>query len=185
MAQSAAQMRFEASPRPSGTGLRVSPTGLADPWRPARQPCGACSERSPGGPGRLPRWPCPLPSSPGEAKEVQPRGSPGRDPGQPYRGPWGLLSGGRVTFSGIENKPVTAISNRNAQQPARQLFGGQAPQYCGGRDVFSGNENKRLTAVSNRNTNERRNAATLSKSSTSKFLIATKLHVSEEKAKRE
>jgi hypothetical protein len=145
-------------------------------------------------------------------REVQPRGSPGRDPGQPYRGPRGPFSGDKDAFRGNENKSLTAISNRNTQQPARQrfggrdaekqvseafrgpskrteparkLFGGQAPQYCGGRDVFSGIENKRLTAFSNRNTNESRKLATLSKSTISNFLIATKWHCSEEKAKRE
>jgi hypothetical protein len=44
-------------------------------------------------------------------------------------------------------------------------------------------ENKRLTAFSNRNSNDSRKLATLSKSTTSNFLIATKLHVSEQKAK--
>jgi hypothetical protein len=76
-----------------------------------------------------------------------------------------------------------------------------APQYCGGlgrplsdgslprrslaESVLRGNENKPLRAISNRNTNERRNAATLSTSTTFNFLIATKMHFSEEKAKRE
>ncbi len=52
-------------------------------------------------------------------------------------------------------------------------------------DAFTGNENKPLRAGSNRNSNERRKLATHSKNKRSHFLIATKLHVSEEKAKRE
>ncbi len=70
-----------------------------------------------------------------------------------------------------------ALSNPNAFEVARQ--------YCGERDVFAGTENKPLTAISNRNTNERRKRPTLSESTTSNFLIATKMHFSEEKAKSE
>jgi hypothetical protein len=54
-----------------------------------------------------------------------------------------------------------------------------------GKPVFTGTENKPLTAISNRNSNDSRKLATHSQSITSDFLIATKLHVSEEKAKRE
>jgi hypothetical protein len=52
-------------------------------------------------------------------------------------------------------------------------------------DAFRGNENKPITAISNRNSNDSRKLATLSEPTTSHFLIATKLHISEEKAKRE
>jgi hypothetical protein len=58
-------------------------------------------------------------------------------------------------------------------------------QYFGGRGNLNGNENKPLTALSNRNSNDSRKLATPSEPITSNFLIATKLHVSEEKAKRE
>jgi hypothetical protein len=58
-----------------------------------------------------------------------------------------------------------------------------ARQYCGGKDAFRGTENKLLRAFSNRNSNDSRKLATLSEPATSKFLIATKMHVSEEKAK--
>jgi hypothetical protein len=54
-----------------------------------------------------------------------------------------------------------------------------------GKAIFGGNEYKPLRAISNRNSNDSRKRATFSESTTSKFLIATKMHVSEEKAKRE
>jgi hypothetical protein len=54
-----------------------------------------------------------------------------------------------------------------------------------GNPVLRGNENKSLRAISNRNSNDSRKLATLSEPTTSQFLIATKLHFSEEKAKRE
>jgi hypothetical protein len=137
-----------ASPIPGG------PAGLCRGCR-ATKARGRVSSKMPGllttpagwlgGSGRLPR--CLVHAACLQAKEVQPRGSPGRDPGQPYRGPWDPLSGGRYTFRGNENKPLTAISNRNS--------------------------------------NDSRKRATLSEPTTSKFLIATKTHLSEEKAKRE
>jgi hypothetical protein len=58
-------------------------------------------------------------------------------------------------------------------------------RYLGREGHFRGNENKPLTAISNRNSNDSRKLATLSESTTSNFLIATKMHISEEKAKRE
>jgi hypothetical protein len=61
--------------------------------------------------------------------------------------------------------------------PAHQLFGGS--------DTLRGNENKPLRAGSNRNTNERRKRVKTLESMVYEFLIATKLHVSEEKAKSE
>ncbi len=67
----------------------------------------------------------------------------------------------------------------------RPLSGGTLPRRSLAGSVLRGNENKPLRAISNRNTNERRNTATLSKSTTFNFLIATKMHFSEEKAKRE
>jgi hypothetical protein len=60
-----------------------------------------------------------------------------------------------------------------------------AGQYCGRKDAFRGNENKPIRAHSNRNSNDSRKRATHSESTTSDFLIATKMHLSEEKAKRE
>ncbi len=51
--------------------------------------------------------------------------------------------------------------------------------------IFFGAVRTGDSTISNRNTNERRNAATHSEPITSQFLIATKMHFSEEKAKRE
>jgi hypothetical protein len=65
----------------------------------------------------------------------------------------------------------------NNAEPARPL--------SGGGHTFTGTENKPLTAISNRKSNDSRKLATLSESMTSQFLIATELHVSEEKAKSE
>jgi hypothetical protein len=76
-------------------------------------------------------------------------------------------------------------SNPNTLEPARQLFAGPGRPLSGGRDAFRGNENKTLTAFSNRNSNDSRKLATLSEPTTSHFLIATKTHFSEEKAKSE
>jgi hypothetical protein len=78
-------------------------------------------------------------------------------------------------------------------QPVRPLSGGSLPRRSLAGlpraqprgDTFTGKENKPLTAISNRNSNDSRKPATLSESMTSDFLIATKLHVSEEKAKSE
>jgi hypothetical protein len=71
--------------------------------------------------------------------------------------------------------------------PSRPLSGsgGSLPASIVAGDAFRGNENKPLRAISNRNSNDSRKLATLSESTISNFLIATKLHVSEEKAKRE
>jgi hypothetical protein len=112
------------------------------------------------------------------------------------------------TLRADKNKPVRAtreagarifaLSNPNTRrlvwrawppsfwrQPASPTAGGPARQHCGGRDTFTGTENKPLTAISNRNSNDSRRRTTLSESTTSNFLIATKMHVSEEKAKSE
>ncbi len=78
-----------------------------------------------------------------------------------------------------------ALSNPNSLEPASPIAGGPTRQYRGERDVFTDTENKPLTPISNRNTNERRKLTTPSKSTISKFLIATRMHVSEEKAKSE
>jgi hypothetical protein len=99
-----------------------------------------------------------------------------------------------------------ALSNPHTRrlawrEPAYQLFRGSASPMAGGSlprrslaglpraeprgDTFRGNENKPLRAFSNRKSNDSRKLATLSKSMTSKFLIATKMHLSEEKAKSE
>ncbi len=69
--------------------------------------------------------------------------------------------------------------------PGFSLASSRSMQQTHGGRQFRGNENKPLTAISNRNTNERRNTATLPEPITSKFLIATKMHFSEEKAKSE
>ncbi len=79
------------------------------------------------------------------------------------------------------------------REPASPIFGGPGRPLSGrslsrrslAGDTSTGNENKPLTAISNRNTNERRKLATLSEPTTSNFLIATKTHFSEEKAKSE
>jgi hypothetical protein len=73
------------------------------------------------------------------------------------------------------------VSFRLSPQPQ----GSRLPRRSLAGDAFRGNENKSLTAISNRKSNDSRKLATLSKSITSKFLIATKWHCSEEKAKRE
>jgi hypothetical protein len=62
---------------------------------------------------------------------------------------------------------------------------GLARRCSGGRHSFTATENKSLTAISNRNSNDSRKLTTHSESTTSQFLIATKMHVSEEKAKSE
>jgi hypothetical protein len=54
-----------------------------------------------------------------------------------------------------------------------------------GKPVFGGNENKSARAFSNRNSNDSRRLATHSQSTISDFLIATRMHFLEEKAKRE
>jgi hypothetical protein len=68
---------------------------------------------------------------------------------------------------------------------ARTMPGLPARQHCGEKDTFTATENNPLTAISNRKSNDSRKLATHSESITSNFLIATKLHVSEEKAKSE
>jgi hypothetical protein len=91
--------------------------------------------------------------------------------------PAGFCRGHRAT------KTKGRVSRKMPFLPASFLAGLPRAEPRG--DTFAGNENKPLRAISNRNTNERRSAATLSEPTTSQFLIATKLHVSEEKAKRE
>jgi hypothetical protein len=80
-----------------------------------------------------------------------------------------------------ESKRLRTLANRNTQRPGRRYSGGRVAL----KRAFAANENKPLRAISNRNSNDSRKLATLSESTTSNFLIATKLHVSEEKAKRE
>jgi hypothetical protein len=87
---------------------------------------------------------------------------------------WGTR---RVLLGGTKNR-------RYCGGPASPFAGGPAPSGASGR-YSRGNENKPLTAISNRNSNDSRKRATLSEPITSKFLIATKMHLSEEKAKRE
>jgi hypothetical protein len=96
---------------------------------------------------------------------------------------WGTL---RVLLGGNKNRQYCGA-------PARQLFGGPGRPLSGGSlprrslagDAFRDIENKPLRTISNRNSNDSRKLATLSESTTSHFLIATKMHFSEEKAKRE
>jgi hypothetical protein len=80
---------------------------------------------------------------------------------------WGTL---RVLLGGTKNRQSGASS-----LPASIVAG----------DAFRGIENKPLRAISNRKSNDSRKLATVSESIISNFLIATKTHISEEKAKRE
>jgi hypothetical protein len=68
---------------------------------------------------------------------------------------------------------------------ASPFAGGPARRCPGGGDAFGGKENKPLRAISNRNSNDSHKLTTLSETTTSDFLIATRMHISEEKAKRE
>jgi hypothetical protein len=96
---------------------------------------------------------------------------------------WGTR---RVLLGGTKNRRYCGgPASPFAGGPARHLIGREpARRPLGGRH-FRGNENKPLTAISNRNSNDSRKVATASESTTSNFLIATKMHLSEEKAKRE
>ncbi len=105
-----------------------------------------------------------LPASPA-GPEPRRRACPGRGPGEPHRG---------------ERRPGASTASGLPVYPERSR---RASTVSG--DTLRGDEDKALTAVSNRNTNERRKLTTLSEPTTSKFLIATKLHFSEEKAKSE
>jgi hypothetical protein len=83
-----------------------------------------------------------------------------------------------------------ALSNPNTRrllwrEIVRRRSAGPVRPLSGGRHSFTGTEKKPLTAISNRKSNDSRKLATISESTTSNFLIATKLHVSEEKAKSE
>jgi hypothetical protein len=88
---------------------------------------------------------------------------------------WGTL---RVRVGRTKNRQYCG-------EPGRPLSGGSLPASIVAGDAFGGNENKPFRAFSNRNSNDSRKLTTLSESTTSKFLIATKTHSSEEKAKRE
>jgi hypothetical protein len=102
----------------------------------------------------------------------------------PAHGPAGLPSALCVSdaFLGaherLSSRPVLLAT------PAGS-FAGPGRPLSGGRDTFRGNENKPLRAHSNRKSNDSRKRATLSEPITSNFLIATKTHFSEEKAKSE
>jgi hypothetical protein len=79
-----------------------------------------------------------------------------------------------------------SILRPHKQAPgSRTMPGLPAREHCGEKDTFTATENKPLTAISNRKSNDSRKLATHSESIISNFLIATKLHVSEEKAKSE
>jgi hypothetical protein len=96
---------------------------------------------------------------------------------------WGTL---RVLLGGIKNR-------QSCSEPGHPLCGGSLPRRSLAGlpraeprgDTFRVIENKSLTAISNRKSNDSRKRATLSEPTTSNFLIATKTHISEEKAKRE
>jgi hypothetical protein len=96
---------------------------------------------------------------------------------------WGTL---RVRVGGSKNR-------RDCGEPGRPLCGGSLPRRSLAGlpraeprgDTSRGIENKPLRAFSNRKSNDSRKPATLSEPTTSNFLIATKTHSSEEKAKRE
>jgi hypothetical protein len=85
--------------------------------------------------------------------------------------------------------PPAGFSRGRRATKARGRVSSKMPglpaKYCGRKDTFRGTENKPLTAISNRNSNDSHKRATLSEPTTSNFLIATKMHISEEKAKRE
>jgi hypothetical protein len=212
MVQSVAQMPFEASPRPSGAGLGVFPTGLADSWRLARQhfggawPLGPLALTHVEGLGLLIPNPADGPAprgASGSAANVrfklssQPAGS--RLPRRSLAGlqegstvplsPSPLLEPTRTTLLGSPRATkASAVGSRSVPGlPATPAgwFRGPTSPIAGGKGVLRGNENKPLTAHSNRNSNDSRKLAILSESTTSNFLIATKLHFSEEKAKRE
>jgi hypothetical protein len=93
---------------------------------------------------------------------------------------------GRVCgeMPGLPASTVAGLPTTRFSLPPRSPAGLPAI-LLGGRDAFRGNENKPLRDFSNRNSNDSRKRATLSEPTTSKFLIATKMHFSEEKAKRE
>jgi hypothetical protein len=96
---------------------------------------------------------------------------------------WGTL---RVLLGSTKNRQYCGEPGRplsGGSLPRRSLAGLPRAEPRG--DAFRGNENKPFRAFSNRNSNDSRKRATLSEPTTSKFLIATKTHVSEEKAKRE
>jgi hypothetical protein len=97
---------------------------------------------------------------PEEAGPVPVAGGPAR---WHVRGPASPIAGGW---------PASTVAGPSAAVPAEET-------------LLRDTENKPLTAISNRNSNERRKRATLPTSIISKFLIATKMHLSEEKAKRE
>jgi hypothetical protein len=93
-------------------------------------------------------------------------------------GPASPISGGPAGFP--RGRRATRARGRVSKENALA-----ARQYCGRKDAFRGTENKPLRAISNRKSNDSRKLATPSEPITSKFLIATKMHFSEEKAKRE
>jgi hypothetical protein len=85
----------------------------------------------------------------------------------------------------LEAVRASLLRSQKQAPGSRTMPGLPAREHCGEKDTFTATENKPLTAISNRKSNDSRKLATLSESITSNFLIATKLHVSEEKAKSE
>ncbi len=201
MGQTATQLTFEAPPRPAASGLRFFRAGLADPWRPALQHCAGPARRHHGGA-------CPLALLVLTLEGLVLLIPNPTDGPAPIRAEGSAPSGasGSATPVTFKRSPQPAASCLPRRLPARlppvypersrgasivvgliptpaAWLGGPGRPLSGGRDALRGNENKPLRAGSNRNTNEGRKLAIHSESMTSKFLIATKLHVSEEKAK--
>jgi hypothetical protein len=183
MAQSVAGMPFEASPRPVGAclavrwraSLRLSPAGLADPWR-ACPP--ALSHVQ--GLGLLIPNPADGLASPFAGGPAS-SGASGSPPNVTFK-PSPQPAGSRLPRRLLAGLPHRASLCSAGLQPG--IFALDAANRLG-NPVFSATENKPLRAFSNRKSNDSRKLATLSKSTTSKFLIATKMHFSEQKAKRE
>ncbi len=91
----------------------------------------------------------------------------------------------RLPPAGREHGPTWPLRTLNKNKPPRVPEGRKSNSPTAPKAIFFGAVRTGDSAISNRNTNESRNAATLPKPTTSHFLFATKLHFSEEKAKRE
>jgi hypothetical protein len=163
---------FDLSPQPAGSRLREESTAAG----PALWRASLCSARL-----QLDIFTLDVANRPGNPLSTL-RGNKSKSLKVQKQFPSGTLKRIKTSLLGPPKAIWWALEN---PRPASPFAGGPARRLFGGRDVLSGNENKPLTARSNRNTNESHNTTTLSESTTSKFLIATKLHFSEEKAKSE
>jgi hypothetical protein len=107
---------------------------------------------------------------------------------------------GPIVSNAVEESTVAGRTAQLTSEPASQPTGFDLPRrplaglprrslaglpasLGGGKHTFRGTENKPIRTISNRTSNDSRKLATHSESMTSKFLIATKMHASEEKAK--